>query len=202
MMASKQTDLFGKELDLAPEEVNEVCCTQCYTAKDEPCTCKCGGTHHGKAHQNEEDDTDAIQEAERRAGADGTDEYRREIMGENELTEPCQDEDNPEIQEEEDNKPVLEYYRSLITHKDCDCKGWKRSSLPMPDLSKLPIEHYDHDGGWAVKGFKELQWLYVTCPRCGYQWALHKLGVSRKAGSRDPTVTKKFLKAMEKADPL
>lgn len=44
------------------------------------------------------------------------------------------------------------------------------------------IEHYDHEGGWTVEGFQRKQWLYKTCMRCGYQWALWKLGVPRELG--------------------
>ena len=49
-----------------------------------------------------------------------------------------------------------------------DCGGWLG-----------PIEHYEHSGGWAVAGFEKHQWLYKTCQKCGYQWALWKLGVAR-----------------------
>jgi hypothetical protein len=36
----------------------------------------------------EEDDSEAIKEAEYKMGCDGTDDYKREVMGKNELTEP------------------------------------------------------------------------------------------------------------------
>lgn len=39
------------------------------------------------------------------------------------------------------------------------------------------IEYYPHEGGVELEGFKNKQWLYVTCS-CGYQWALHKLNLS------------------------
>jgi len=68
-------------------------------------------------------------------------------------------------------KPSLEDYRKQIKDDKCSC-GYV-------GLSKLRIEHYDHDGGWPVEGFEEKQWLYVTCPKCGYQWALWKLGIPR-----------------------
>jgi len=71
--------------------------------------------------------------------------------------------------------PTLEDYKKMI--KETKCR-WCHA-----DLSNQPIEHYDHEGDWEVKGFKEKQWLYVTCPKCKYQWALWKLGVSR--GLRD-----------------
>jgi len=70
-------------------------------------------------------------------------------------------------------KPTLEDYRKQITRDECD------GGCGFKGLKGLPIEHYDHDGGWPVEGFKEKQWLYVTCPKCGYQWALWKLGVPR-----------------------
>jgi len=57
-------------------------------------------------------------------------------------------------------------------------------------LDKQPIKGYPHDGGWKVPGVagdpdeSGLYWLYITCPGCGYEWAIWKLGVSR---SYDPT---------------
>lgn len=32
-----------------------------------------------------------------------------------------------------------------------------------------------HDGGIKVKGYADKQWVYVNCPKCGYDWALWKL---------------------------
>lgn len=37
------------------------------------------------------------------------------------------------------------------------------------------IDMYEHDGGVFVEGKKEKQWVYFTCSRCNYQWALHKV---------------------------
>lgn len=48
-------------------------------------------------------------------------------------------------------------------------------------LSHQSVEYYDHDGGYMVDGFQQKQWLYLTCPGCGYQWSLVKLGVARGA---------------------
>jgi hypothetical protein len=36
-------------------------------------------------------------------------------------------------------------------------------------------EHYEHDGGIKVKGYKELQWVYVHCRNCNYDMALWKI---------------------------
>jgi hypothetical protein len=47
-------------------------------------------------------------------------------------------------------------------------------------LEHQPIEHYEHSGGLMVDGFKEKQWLYVTCPKCEYQWSFWKLGIFDK----------------------
>jgi len=33
------------------------------------------------------------------------------------------------------------------------------------------VESYDHAGGVNVKGFKEKQWVYLTCTKCGHQWS-------------------------------
>lgn len=64
--------------------------------------------------------------------------------------------------------PPLSYYEKQIEDKQC-----KRCKIP---LGGLPIQHYDHEGGYDVHTFYRKQWLYVVCPMCEYQWALHKLG--------------------------
>ena len=63
-------------------------------------------------------------------------------------------------------------YQKQITRTDCRCG--------FIGLDKLPIECHVHSGGWEVDGFLLKQWLYVTCPKCEYQWALWKLGVKRR----------------------
>lgn len=57
------------------------------------------------------------------------------------------------------------------------------------DLNAEPIKGYPHDGGWPVVGLQGLWWLYITCPKCGYEWAIWKLGVSR---SYDPTAEAEY----------
>jgi len=54
------------------------------------------------------------------------------------------------------------------------------------DLTGKPIHSYDHDGGWKVEGFTLKQWLYVSCPKCNYDWAIWKFGISRSMGD-NPT---------------
>lgn len=49
------------------------------------------------------------------------------------------------------------------------------------DLSKEPIVYYTpHSGGWFVPFEESLCWLYVKCPKCGYDMNLSKLGVPRE----------------------
>jgi len=65
----------------------------------------------------------------------------------------------------------LEDYQRLLEGKHCKWCG--------TPLWNQRIEYYPHSDGWEVEGFLEKQWLYVTCPKCGYQWALWKLGIPR-----------------------
>ena len=44
-------------------------------------------------------------------------------------------------------------------------------------LRELPIEGYDHEGGYTILGCEHRQWLFVVCPQCSYEWALWKMGV-------------------------
>ena len=70
-------------------------------------------------------------------------------------------------------KVKLEDYEKLVEGKRC---RWCGTELPPK------IEYYAHPGGWEVEGFPTLLWLYVTCPKCNYDWALWKLGISRPVG--------------------
>ncbi|MEM4273671.1 MAG: hypothetical protein QW420_04865 [Candidatus Caldarchaeum sp.] len=40
------------------------------------------------------------------------------------------------------------------------------------------VEGYPHSGGVPVNGTK--LWIYVVCPRCGYQNSFKKLGLSHQ----------------------
>ena len=56
-------------------------------------------------------------------------------------------------------------------------------------IENQPLQSYEHHGGYQVEGFEQKQWLYVTCPKCKYQWSAVKLGIkeapaSRKRGER------------------
>lgn len=68
----------------------------------------------------------------------------------------------------------LEDYDLLVEGKPCvSCQS------PLPGL----VEHYDHSGGWRVRGFAERQWLFVVCQtsKCQYENALWKLGIMGRA---------------------
>jgi len=45
------------------------------------------------------------------------------------------------------------------------------------DLSQGDVYGYEHDAGWDTA--RGCMWLYVRCPKCGYEMALWKMGVSR-----------------------
>ena len=59
--------------------------------------------------------------------------------------------------------------------------GRRTSCLCGYDLSKEPIVYYlPHSGGWTVKAETEKVWLYVKCPKCGYDMSVWKMGVPRE----------------------
>ena len=49
-------------------------------------------------------------------------------------------------------------------------------------LTSAHMKYYPHDGGVQIQGMGRL-WIYLECPKCGYQNALWKLvrRVSREA---------------------
>lgn len=55
----------------------------------------------------------------------------------------------------------------------CDCTPYGPDGYSKNILNN-PFEYYSHDGGHVVMGLGRV-WLYVTCRKCGYQWALWKL---------------------------
>ena len=70
--------------------------------------------------------------------------------------------------------PTLSDYGLQLLGKRCNCNG-------HPSLAGLPIDHYEHVGGWRVDGFEYRQWLSVTCPKCLYGWSLRHLDIPGKA---------------------
>lgn len=83
---------------------------------------------------------------------------------------------------------TLEEYARMVQDKNCaSCD----KPLAVGHNRVVRVEFYDHDGGWEVEGFYRLQWLYVTCRRCGYENALWKLGVPRNLTQEVKTQMKK-----------
>jgi len=68
--------------------------------------------------------------------------------------------------------PSAQRYKKLITDPHCHC-GY--------DLSDELVLAYSHPSGWEIEESNELQWLWITCPNCGYDMSLWKLGVPRDA---------------------
>lgn len=73
-------------------------------------------------------------------------------------------------------KTLIEYQSDL---KDKDCQWCRKTHSKESVLFKgLLVEYYPHDGGYQIEGVQGRQWLYVTCPKCQYQWSFKKLGIS------------------------
>jgi hypothetical protein len=66
--------------------------------------------------------------------------------------------------------PTLDDYRGQVRRELC---RW--DNVPLPET----VLYYPHPGGWPVRGMQGLQWLFLRCPKCDYDWALSKLGVPR-----------------------
>jgi hypothetical protein len=66
------------------------------------------------------------------------------------------------------SRTLEDYSRALKIMADQNCSTCN-TPLPYNDL-----KHYDHADGWKVADHAK-QWLYVECPGCEYQWAIHKL---------------------------
>lgn len=63
----------------------------------------------------------------------------------------------------------LETLSELIDEKKPTCICGKT-------LRGSGLEHYGpHDGGVNVEGYTEKRWVYVHCPYCDYDMALHKI---------------------------
>ena len=68
---------------------------------------------------------------------------------------------------EENDKPTLGYYLSQLSELHClSCNA---------DLHYGEIEHYEHNGGYPLKNYKNNQWIYITCPKCEIKNSLSKL---------------------------
>lgn len=49
-------------------------------------------------------------------------------------------------------------------------------------LKDEPIRYYvPHPYGWTINNSDVKAWLFVRCPKCGYDMSLWKIGVPREA---------------------
>ena len=55
----------------------------------------------------------------------------------------------------------------------------KWDNEPLTPNGVVVLHGYEHDSGWAVERHAHKLWLSLTCPKCGYEWSINKLGVSR-----------------------
>ena len=78
--------------------------------------------------------------------------------------------------------PILDHYQKLIA--GATCRLCEKNGKLTP-IGHCTLQHYDHDGGWPLKGYSGLRWLYIECPNCNYQWSLWKFGIPR----HNPEVT-------------
>jgi predicted nucleic acid-binding Zn ribbon protein len=65
-------------------------------------------------------------------------------------------------------KTIKDYQKQLDGKKCRFCKE---------KLEHCEIKMYNHPAGYEVEGMTSPQWLYVVCPKCGYEWSLKKLNI-------------------------
>lgn len=65
----------------------------------------------------------------------------------------------------------LHYFTGRFWEKSC-----KFHPSPV-SLNGQRLQIYDHIGGIKVEGLNQPQWLYMECPKCGYQWSHRKLSI-------------------------
>jgi len=60
--------------------------------------------------------------------------------------------------------------------------GQGKATCPTCGFILSNVKHFADAHGWLVLGFKERQSLFRHCDKCGYDWSLSNLGVSRQEG--------------------
>lgn len=83
--------------------------------------------------------------------------YQKMISKERTVTDPAQE-----------SETMQEIWRRVLQAERKEC--WCGTSI-----SRGSLETCDHPGGYPLKGFGRPQWIWVTCPKCGYQMAYWKL---------------------------
>jgi hypothetical protein len=84
----------------------------------------------------------------------------------------------------QDGRPALLHDAALIpfqreTMARAKVLGRDKCRNCGASLTHRPVLGYLHDGGWIVPGIPGRYWLYISCSKCHYEWALWKLGLGR-----------------------
>jgi hypothetical protein len=99
-----------------------------------------------------------------------------------EMRESVQEDSKPTIVEQElaaeSRWKILSQVSNVNDHrKNCSC------GTP---IIKGVLASYDHEGGMEVPGYEKKQWVYMHCPKCKYDLAVWKIGIT----SVDPEAPK------------
>jgi hypothetical protein len=79
----------------------------------------------------------------------------------------------PEIRDNELKPTLQDYYEQLMKTSTGKCE-WCGHPFLLRNM-----QHFDHSDGWPLEGSALLQWVFVHCTYCRYDWAIWKLGVER-----------------------
>lgn len=71
---------------------------------------------------------------------------------------------------------TIEQYQAEVLMGAMKCKNC-HADIRQETIKGLD---YDHSGGLRVKFQDHKKWLYLTCPKCGYDTSLVKLGFPRE----------------------
>ena len=71
---------------------------------------------------------------------------------------------------EDNNYPeITEYFDLLNTKYKCDCGEFS--------IKYGEIDHYEHDDGYHLNGYKNKQWIFIVCPKCKIAISFKRLGI-------------------------
>jgi hypothetical protein len=104
-------------------------------------------------------------ESERPLRIHNTDEESLAVEREHEL-------EREHFREQEERKAsIMEPFNKFIAilDKGINCQFCKHK------LSSKDVDMYEHEGGIMTPYHSLKQWVYVTCPKCEYQWSHVKI---------------------------
>lgn len=74
-------------------------------------------------------------------------------------------------EKEVNNHPSLSEYWNEVLENTYRTKCTCGSDLFTNGI----MDHYEHSGGCFVNGYKNKQWIFITCLKCNYSWSISKL---------------------------